>query len=128
MSKPEKHVKDYQMTEIERVGDALRKKCLDIFGATWSYDVAWRLARAAIDAMPEPREPVAWRVRQPDGGFHFYDKFEIASVMAGRGKIEPLYLEPQRPPRGPEGCRDGQEVQEPCASSDDLGSSSLGPE
>jgi hypothetical protein len=39
---------------VERVGAELRKECLEVFGATWSNDVAWRFARAAITAMREP--------------------------------------------------------------------------
>jgi hypothetical protein len=34
----------------EAVGEALRTECMSIFGTTWSYDNAWRLARAAIEA------------------------------------------------------------------------------
>lgn len=37
--------------EVETVGEALRDECLAIFGSNWSYDNAWRLARAAIRAM-----------------------------------------------------------------------------
>lgn len=44
------------MTMIERVGEALRKECLEVFGSTWSNDVAWRFARTAIKAMREPTE------------------------------------------------------------------------
>lgn len=33
---------------ILRVGDRLREECLKVFGSTWSYDVAWRFAGAAI--------------------------------------------------------------------------------
>jgi hypothetical protein len=33
---------------IEAVGEALRKECMNIFGSTWSYDVAWRLAETAL--------------------------------------------------------------------------------
>lgn len=36
---------------IERVGERLRKECLEVFGSTWSNDVAWRFARAAIEEM-----------------------------------------------------------------------------
>jgi hypothetical protein len=39
---------------VERVGAELRKECLEVFGATWSNDVAWRFARAAIEAMRTP--------------------------------------------------------------------------
>lgn len=39
---------------VERVGEALRKECLAIFGSTWSNDNAWRLAKAAIEAMRQP--------------------------------------------------------------------------
>lgn len=38
---------------IERVGERLRKECLEVFGSTWSYDVAWRFSRAAIEEMRE---------------------------------------------------------------------------
>ena len=41
------------MDMIERVGETLRKECLDVFGSTWSNDVAWRFARAAIREMRE---------------------------------------------------------------------------
>ena len=41
---------------VERVGEALRKECLSIFGSTWNNDNAWRLARAAIEAMREPTQ------------------------------------------------------------------------
>ncbi|UFS83223.1 hypothetical protein LPB79_13300 [Rhizobium sp. T136] len=43
-------------TMVERVGAELRRECLEVFGATWSNDVAWRFARAAIKAMREPSE------------------------------------------------------------------------
>lgn len=39
---------------VERVGEALRDQCKVEFGSSWSYDVAWRLACAAIEAMREP--------------------------------------------------------------------------
>lgn len=39
---------------VERVGAELRRACLAEFGRTWSNDVAWRFARAAIAAMREP--------------------------------------------------------------------------
>lgn len=51
---------------VERIGEALRKECLAIFGATWSNDVAWRLAQAAIEAMPEhpaPDTKTDWRAK-----------------------------------------------------------------
>jgi hypothetical protein len=38
------------MTKEEAVGVALRAECMAIFGATWSYDNAWRFARIAIAA------------------------------------------------------------------------------
>lgn len=38
---------------IERVGEALAKACKEEFGSTWSNDVRWKFARAAIDAMGE---------------------------------------------------------------------------
>jgi hypothetical protein len=38
------------MTKEEAVGVALRTECMAIFGATWSYDNAWRFARIAIAA------------------------------------------------------------------------------
>lgn len=41
---------------VEKVSEALRTQCLTEFGSTWSYDVAWRLASAAIEAMSEPTE------------------------------------------------------------------------
>lgn len=41
---------------IERVGAALAKACLDEFGSTWSNDVRWKFARAAIGAMREPTD------------------------------------------------------------------------
>lgn len=37
--------------QIERVGEALRRECLAIFGSTWSNDIAWRLASTAIKEM-----------------------------------------------------------------------------
>jgi hypothetical protein len=41
-------------TEQEkRVGAALRDECQAIFGSCWSWNVAWRLARAAIRAHGE---------------------------------------------------------------------------
>jgi hypothetical protein len=43
-------------TMIERVGERLRAECLEVFGSTWSNDVAWRFARAAIEALREPTE------------------------------------------------------------------------
>lgn len=36
---------------IERVGSALAQACLEEFGSTWSNDVRWKFARAAIEAM-----------------------------------------------------------------------------
>lgn len=39
---------------VERVGERLRKECLEVFGSTWNYDIAWRFARAAIDELREP--------------------------------------------------------------------------
>lgn len=33
------------------VGEALRAACIREFGTAWSYDTAWRFARAAIAAM-----------------------------------------------------------------------------
>ncbi|QND42940.1 hypothetical protein HB770_20740 [Rhizobium leguminosarum bv. viciae] len=41
-------------TMIKRVGERLRTECLTVFGSTWSYDVAWRFAAAAIEAMRDP--------------------------------------------------------------------------
>jgi hypothetical protein len=38
------------MTKEEAVGEALRTECVALFGATWSYENAWRLASAAIAA------------------------------------------------------------------------------
>jgi hypothetical protein len=39
-----------QPDELTRlVGERLRRECLSEFGSTWSNDVAWRFARAAID-------------------------------------------------------------------------------
>ncbi len=40
----------------QRVGAKLRKECEAVFGASWSNDVAWRFARAAIEAMREPTQ------------------------------------------------------------------------
>jgi hypothetical protein len=49
------------MTKEEAVGVALRTECMAIFGATWSYDNAWRFARIAIAAADkwdaEQRQP-----------------------------------------------------------------------
>lgn len=42
--------------KIDQVAEALLKECLDIFGSTWSKDVARRLARVAVEAMREPTE------------------------------------------------------------------------
>lgn len=42
--------------KVQQVAEALREQCKQEFGATWSYDVAWRLARAAIGAMREPTD------------------------------------------------------------------------
>lgn len=39
---------------VHAVAEALRADCLRTFGATWSYDVSWAFARAAIEAMREP--------------------------------------------------------------------------
>ena len=39
---------------IERVGSALANACMDEFGRTWTNDVRWKFARAAIEAMREP--------------------------------------------------------------------------
>lgn len=41
---------------VHAVAEALRADCLRTFGATWSYDVSWAFARAAIEAMREPTE------------------------------------------------------------------------
>lgn len=41
---------------IDRVGQALREKCLKRFGATWDNDDAWLFARAAIEAMRLPTD------------------------------------------------------------------------
>jgi hypothetical protein len=41
---------------VKRVGERLRNECLDVFGATWSYDVAWRFANAAIEEMRTPND------------------------------------------------------------------------
>jgi len=38
---------------VRRVGDALARKCLDVFGATWSNDVRWALAEVAIGCFDE---------------------------------------------------------------------------
>lgn len=55
---------------VERVGEALREQCRAEFRSTWSYDVTWRLARAAIEAMKlqDPAEGVP-------GGIAFEDAF-----------------------------------------------------
>lgn len=50
---------DRELTE--RVGEALRKECLAIFGSTWSYDNAWRLADVAIEAAQETK--TNWRAK-----------------------------------------------------------------
>lgn len=39
---------------VHAVAEALRADCLRTFGATWSYDVSWAFARAAIEAMRDP--------------------------------------------------------------------------
>lgn len=36
---------------IEKMGESLRKECLQIFGAAWSNDVARQLANAALQAL-----------------------------------------------------------------------------
>jgi hypothetical protein len=38
---------------IRKLGDDLAKECLAIFGSTWSNDVRWRLARAALASLDE---------------------------------------------------------------------------
>jgi hypothetical protein len=40
---------------VLRVGERLRNECLEIFGSMWSYDVAWRLAEAAIQEVQRCR-------------------------------------------------------------------------
>lgn len=43
-------------TMVERVGKAMQVECREVFGSSWSNDVAWRLARTAIAAMREPSD------------------------------------------------------------------------
>ncbi|TBG78634.1 hypothetical protein ELG76_04260 [Rhizobium leguminosarum] len=52
-------------TMVERVGERLRKECLEVFGSTWSNDVAWRFARAAIESLRKPTEAM---VNETGGG------------------------------------------------------------
>lgn len=41
---------------VQRVAEALRKACREQFGTDWSYDVAFKFARAAIEEMREPTQ------------------------------------------------------------------------
>ena len=52
--------------EIEAAGEALRTECRAIFGSDWNYDVAWRFARAALEAAERvrPRETSTERTRR----------------------------------------------------------------
>jgi hypothetical protein len=40
---------DFDYALEERVAKALRKECIQIFGSTWDFDNAHRLARTAIE-------------------------------------------------------------------------------
>lgn len=48
---------------IERVGDALRTACRKEYGTDWNYNVAWKFARVAIEAMREPTDEMYDRYR-----------------------------------------------------------------
>jgi len=80
------------MTEtVERVAQALRKECQEIFGSSWNNDVAEQLARAAMGAMRFADKEMIERAWASRG---FYDDLKPGSCwydMMGAALGEPQF-------------------------------------
>jgi hypothetical protein len=95
------------MSKEEAVGVALRTECMAIFGATWSYDNAWRFARIAIAAADKwDAEQVKCNLCESSNGHRFscvtiqrdYIDGGAASVAISPGQDSAIQDELDHPP------------------------------
>lgn len=82
---------------VGRVGAALRAACLEEFGATWTNDVAWKFARAAIATMrddpdvPTLSQQIAAVLEEAEVS-EAYNKHHAGALRAAANTLETISL------------------------------------